>query len=143
MTDRAFNYKLYFSDLKKLEREKRHAFDRWKGYEVTIGVSVISYEFRGKSDRSTPIEGKLMKCEKLRERFIELEKDYLKEDRERLNIINQVPSSELRAILIDRYLLMKSADATGKEMGLCLRSIERKTNEAFEILAQINPLKLE
>ncbi len=139
MTDKAYELKCYFLDLKDYERKALKAKHQYDECDITIGRQTVNYETCGarKYDPMSNdlIESKILKKQRLFDYWQECEELVARELRTRYTLINSLPDSRQRTILIYHFILHKPFKVISKLMEISDTYTKTLYKNALETLA--------
>ncbi len=147
MTDKAYNLKLWFYDLKDFERQAEKSRAHFLEYDINAGRLVSSYEYRTHANGGTAPDkvliNRIMRKQELYNRWQNDLTQYITETMKRYNLINEYPDSYGRAFMIEHYLLNKKLKDMSKKRGddtpgeYTEKYIIKLINNALEYLAEL------
>lgn len=142
MTDNAFNWKLYFMDVKSYERRADKYKQDVKTFDLSIGPLVSSNDFepRATGYKINSYENKLYKYHQLIDKYNKAANQWAAELWKRYEIINRVPDPMKRTLLIRRYLLCQSVKDICKREEISRAAFHQYINAAFEDIARREPV---
>ena len=142
MTDNAFNWKLYFMDVKKYERRADKCKQAVNEFDLTLGVLVSSFENKPRATgyKRNNQEEKIYKYHLLIDTYNKAANLWAAELWKRYEIINRVPDPMKRTLLIRRYLLCESVKDICKREEISKAAFHQYINAAFEDIARREPV---